>query len=175
MSQLNFLEKQPDRKYTISLLITDASLSDFMETYTTLERMPGRNAHTIIKNEINQTGRASGHSRIKDVVENLESTQIDVLPIISLSSVSIPSTQRYENIDANKGNFFLNGGAIVKKGKMIGKLSSTEMPIYNMLNGQVQFLHPSLPIDGGHISLRAKDVSVEQKLTLVSDQPVIKM
>jgi spore germination protein KC len=174
VDQLNFMEKQQDRQSTINLLVTDSPLSNFMKTYTTLERMPGNNVRKIIQNQSMESGEASYRSRVKDIIENLESSVLTVLPIISISTPQgSPSTKRYENINANEGSFFLKGGAIFKKGVMIGKLTSSEMPFYNLLNGQILMLHQSVAINDGRVELWMKDVAVRKQLVEVAGHPVL--
>ncbi|MFF2089902.1 Ger(x)C family spore germination protein [Paenibacillus sp. NPDC058174] len=177
VDQLNFLEKQNDRQSTIPMIITDSPLQAIMRTYTSLERLPGRNARLIIDNGIYQTGEASPRSQIKHVAENLESTILTVLPIISLSGedVSSTDTKKYEMIDANKGSFLLKGGALIKQGKMIGRLKSSEMPYYNLLNGQIHIFHQSVPLHEGHVDLRVEDFTVRKKLVMEEGKPVLRI
>ncbi|GGG59136.1 Ger(x)C family spore germination protein [Paenibacillus radicis (ex Gao et al. 2016)] len=177
IDQLNFLEKQNNRQSTIPMIITDSPLAAIMRTYTSLERLPGRNARLIINNGTYQTGEASPRSQVKHVVENLESTVLTVLPIISLSGEDVASTdtKKYETIDANKGSFILKGGALIKQGKMIGRLKSSEMPYYNLLNGQIHMFHQSVPLNEGHVDLRSEDFTIRKKLVMENGKPVLRI
>jgi spore germination protein KC len=174
VDQLNFMEKQRDRQSTINMLVTDSPLSDFMQIYTTLERLPGNNVRTIIENQSKESGEASYRSRIKDVVENLDTNTLIVLPLVSVSgSHESSTTQRYEHMDANEGSFILRGGALIKQGAMIGKLSASEMPFYNLLNGEIKMLHQIVNLNEGHVDLWLKDILVKKHLIQKSGHPVI--
>ncbi|MEK3914617.1 Ger(x)C family spore germination protein [Paenibacillus sp. FSL H7-0331] len=173
---INYLVKHSDNRSTIHMFVTTSRLSDIMDTYTTLERMPGRVIHTIVENQSKQSGRASKQSRVKDLVENMESSSLTILPLITLSSSQPkPTTNRYEQIDANKGNIALDGGAVFKAGQMIGKLKMSEMPLVNLLNGQITTFHQLLSLDGGHVNVRAMAIKVRKKIIIQAGQPVLKI
>lgn len=173
---INYLVKHSDNRSTIHMFVTTSRLSDIMDTYTTLERMPGRVIHTIVENQSKQSGRASKQSRVKDLVENMEGSSLTILPLITLSSSQPkPTTNRYEQIDANKGNIALDGGAVFKAGQMIGKLKMSEMPLVNLLNGQITTFHQLLSLDGGHVNVRAMAIKVRKKIIIQAGQPVLKI
>jgi spore germination protein KC len=172
---LDYFEKQPDRRATIYLFVTDDPLPDIMKTYIPLERLPGRAVRSIVESESKQSGQASRQSRIKDLVENMESSEITVLPFVSLSGKALPTTSRYEQIDANQGSIVLNGGAIFKQDRMVGKLKPAEMPWFYLLNGQIGVLYQSLTVNQDHVDVRATKTSVRKQISMISGNLVQKI
>ncbi|BBI36583.1 hypothetical protein KCTCHS21_59820 [Cohnella abietis] len=176
VEQLNFLEKQPDRRSTINLIVTDSSIEDIMQTYLPLEKMSGRAIRSIINNQAAFSGKASKKSMVKSLVDNLENTGLTAHPLISLASKDVTSSAtRYQKIDANKGNFILKGGALFKQGIMIGKLTSDEMPWFNLMSGDIDVLIQSLTVNGKGVEIRSDKLEVRKKLVMQDGRPVLKL
>ena len=84
-------------------------------TYTALEKLPGRFLRSLVEIQSKSFGNLSKYSRVKDLVENMESTTLTVLPRLSISgSKPLSTTDRYEQINANQGSLILSGGAVFK-------------------------------------------------------------
>ena len=133
---INFYERQYNRRSDLYLFITDSPLTDVMMTYSPLDRLPGHALRALIESQFQSTGRVSKKSRVKDLVENVESSVLTVMPILSFTG-SKPSstTDRYEQIDANEGNFRLSAGAVFRDDRMIGKMKLKQMAYYVLLKG----------------------------------------
>lgn len=173
---LNFLEKQPDRRATIHLLVTDSPLSDMMKTYIPLERLPGRAERSMIEFQSKYSGWESKRSRVKDLVENMEGSVLTVLPIISLAGAKpMPTTERYEQIDANQGNFIMKGAAVFKHDRMIGRLEPSDLPWFYLLDGRIGVFSESLIVNGERVDLQAPKPEVRKQLAMVSGKPVLTM
>lgn len=173
---LNFLEKRPDRRATIHMLVTDSPLPDMMKTYIPLERLPGRAEHSIIELQSKYSGRESKRSRVKDLIENMEGSMPTVLPIVSLSSPKpMPTTERYEQIDANQGNFIMKGAAVFKHDRMIGRLEPSDLPWFYLLDGRIGVLNEPLIVNGERVDLQAPKPEVRRQLSTLSRKPVLKI
>jgi spore germination protein KC len=172
-SLLNYYERQFNRRSSLYLFVTDSPLSDVMMTYTPIEQLPGRLLRSLITNTYSSTGRISLKSRVKDLVENLESSKVTVLPIVSLKgSEPNPTTKRFDNIDASENNLILTGAALFKKDKMIGKINLWENGYYNLLKGDAEAFFQSINVKGGIVDLNANKVKTKQHLSLVNGEPV---
>ena len=186
---LNFTEQQPDRRTTVHMVIADSPIPDIMNTFTPLERLPGRSLKSSINNASKFTGKISEFSRVKDVLKQMESSKLTLLPIIKLSTSKQESTSsRFEQIDADKGNIRFDGAALIKHGRMIGEINSKQAIWYNLLNNQLHsFIQDvefpdkqvlEVQVDGspkvsnklmfasGHPSLR---VNIRLKLKIISN------
>lgn len=173
---INFFEKQPDRRSTIYLFVTDAPLSDIMNTYIPIERLPGRAGRSILELKSRYSDQSSQQARAKDFAENMENFKLTVLPVIRLSALpSAPTAERFDSIDANEGNFQVKGGAVFKQDRMIGKLKDSEMTWYYLLSGQMGILYQSLLVNERRVDVQAPEPKVRRQLSLVSGRPVLHM
>ncbi|RJE86964.1 Ger(x)C family spore germination protein [Paenibacillus sp. 1011MAR3C5] len=170
---VNFYERQYNRRSSLLLFITDSELSDVMMTYTPLEQLPGRTLRSLVYNTNKSTGRISLKSRVKDLVENMESTTCTVLPIISLrDSKPFLTTKRFETIEANRSNLILSGAAVFKQDRMIGKIGLRENGYYNLLKGETSSFFQSITLDNMDIDLSANKIKVTQSLSTTGGAPV---
>ncbi|MFC3746888.1 Ger(x)C family spore germination protein [Paenibacillus sp. GCM10012306] len=169
---LNYYERQFNRRSSLYLFVTDSPLSDVMMTYTPLEQLPGRLLRSLISNTNKTTGRISLKSRVKDLVENMESSTFTVLPIISLKGEKpLPSTTRFDEINGNQGNLMLTGAAVFKQDRMIGKISLWENGYYNLLKGQAGNFFESIVLDNRVVDLYAHKIKTKQHLSLIKGVP----
>ncbi|REK76738.1 Ger(x)C family spore germination protein [Paenibacillus paeoniae] len=170
---LNFYERQYNRRSSLLLFVTDSKLSDVLMTYTPLEQLPGRTLRSLVYNTNRATGRISMKSRVKDLVDNMESSTYTVLPIISLrDDKPILTTKRFETIEANRSNLILSGAAVFKQDRMIGKIGLRENGYYNLLKGETNSFFQSIKLDSLSIDLSANKIKVQQSLTQTDGVPV---
>lgn len=171
---LNFVEKQPSRRSATYLLVSESPIKEMMNTYIPLERLPGRNLHNIITIQSKYTDQANRKSRVKDLIENLDSGVLTVLPIVKLSdSQATPDTNRYEQMNAGEGIIVLGGGAVFKHDRMIGKLNTEELPLYYLLNERIGVLQQTLLVNRQDVDIQAPGTTVRKSLTLESGRPVL--
>lgn len=173
---INFFERQYNRRGSVYLLVTNSPMDEVMNTFTPLEKLTGLALHSMIEIQSKQYGSVSKKSRIKDLAENMDSSALTVMPLISLAgSKQAQTTDRYELINANQGNIIFTGGAIFKHDRMIGKLKFSQVSLYNLLKDQTGVLSQTLMINQGKVNIRAKDTSVRRHLSIVSGQPLLKL
>ncbi|MGG3506281.1 Ger(x)C family spore germination protein [Paenibacillus lautus] len=173
---LNLYERQYNRSSNLYLFITDSLLSDVMMTYLPLERLPGSYLRSLVENQSESTGRVSKKSRIRDLVENMESSILTVMPMVSLSGANpFSTTDRYEQINANQGNLILSGGAVFKHDRMIGKLKLKQMAYYVLLKGESELFFESLTVNDRKVDVQAIKPKVHKRLYIVSGEPVWKV
>jgi len=171
---INFVEKQSNRPSATYLLVAESPLNDIMKTYIPLERLPGRSLRAFIDTQSRYADTISERSRIKDLAENMESETLTILPIVTLNgSAPALTTERYERMDANQGNLKLDGGAIFKYDRMIGKLTQLEMPYYNLLNNQIGMLKQSILVNEQIVDLRAPQMTIRRRLSLDSGRLIL--
>ncbi|RXZ83155.1 Ger(x)C family spore germination protein [Paenibacillaceae bacterium] len=170
---INFIERQFNRRTDLYLLVTDSSMADVMDTFTLLERVPGRYVRSLVEYQAKVTSTVSLKSRVKDLIENMESSRLTVLPIITLhDSKAASNTSRYENIDASKGTIFITGGAVFKKDKMIGRLDLSDVSFYHLLKGDAKVFYTTIKLRSGPVDLYATKLKTKKRLSLVSGRPV---
>ncbi|WP_374016804.1 Ger(x)C family spore germination protein [Paenibacillus thiaminolyticus] len=173
---INFLEKQPDRRSTVYLLVADSPLSEIMNTYIPIERLPGRAARSIIELKSKFSDQSGKQARVKDFAENMETFKLTVLPVIRLSELpSEPRANRFEHIKATHGNFLLSGGTVFEADRMIGRLTDAEMAWYYMLNGETGTLYQTLTIHDQRVDVQMPRPKMRRKLSLVHGEPVLRI
>ncbi|MFF2015458.1 Ger(x)C family spore germination protein [Paenibacillus sp. NPDC058177] len=170
---LNYYERQFNRRSSLYLFVTDSPLSDVMMTFTPLEQLPGRLLRSLVSNTNNATGRISLKSRVKDLVENMDSTTLTMLPIVSLKGEKpILSANRFDDINGNQSNLVLTGAAVFKQDQMIGKVSLWENGYYNLLKGEAGNFFESIVLDDRVVDLYAHKIKTKQQLSLKDGAPV---
>lgn len=173
---LNFYERQYSRSSNLNVFITDSPLDDVMMTYLPLERLPGRYLRSLLENQSKSTGRVSMKSRVKDLIENMESSVLTVMPMLSLSgSKPLITTDRYEQMNAYQGSLVLSGGAVFRHDKMIGKLELNQMAYYLLMKGESEVFFETLRVNGRKVELQATKPKVNKHMYIVSGQPVWKV
>lgn len=175
---LNFTEQQPNRRATVHVVITESPITDIMNTFIPLERLPGRSILSLIINGSKQTGKISDLSRVKDILKPIESSKLMTLPIIELrTGKTAPSSDQFEQINADEGNIDFHGSAIIKHGRMIGEISLAQSIWYNLLNDQLHSLFQVVEFaDEQVIEIQTDDApKVSKKLLISSEQPSLKV
>jgi len=171
-SFINFIERQFNRRTDLYLLVTDSPMADVMDTFTLLERVPGRYLRSLVEWQAKVSSTVSLKSRVKDLIENMESTRLTVLPIVTLNkSKQASNTNRYESIDARKGSIELNGGAVFKKDKMIGKLNLADVSSYHLLKGDTNVFYSTIQLRSSPVDLYATKIKTKKRLSLVGGRP----
>jgi len=169
---INFIERQFNRRTDLYLLVTDSPMADVMDSFTLLERVPGRYLRSLVEWQAKVSSTVSLKSRVKDLIGNMESTRLTVLPTVTLNkSKPASNTSRYENINASKGRIEINGGAVFKKDKMIGKLNLTDVSLYHLLKGDTNVFYSSVKVHSFPVDLNATKIKIKKRLSLVKGRP----
>jgi spore germination protein KC len=156
------------------MVITESPLSDMMNTFIPLERLPGRSIQSLIHNGSKHTGKISVLSRVKDILKPMESSKLTTLPIIRIRSGNPePSSDRFEQINADEGSIKFGGVAMIKHGRMIGQISLAQAVWYNLLNDQLRSFIQVLEFpDEQVVEIQAVgSPEVSKKLLFVSGKP----
>lgn len=173
---LNFMEREYSRRSDLYLFITDSPIEDVMKTYTPLERSAGHYLRSLIDIQLRTSGKVSRKSRIKDLAENAETSILTVLPMVSfMGTKPWTETDRYEEVDANKGNIRLSGGAVLRHDRMIGKLTLSQMVYYNLLKGTTKVFTESFTVHGYAVRVQSTVKKNSRKLSIISGKPVWKI
>ncbi|GED31578.1 Ger(x)C family spore germination protein [Brevibacillus centrosporus] len=171
---LNFKEGHPERGTNVYLLVSDAPIDRIMDSFIPLEPLPGRSMRSIIENQSEMTGRISTHTRMKDLIENMETGQISVFPIITyIGEKSSENSNRLEHIQGTNGNIALLGGALFIHDRMVGKLTKDEMKWYNLLNRKHERFLETLVINGESVQVKTLNTRLMKKLELHGEELIL--
>ncbi|MDF2680561.1 MAG: hypothetical protein K0R47_1751 [Brevibacillus sp.] len=161
----NFKEGHPERGSNVYLLVSDSPIHRIMDSYIPLEPLPGRSMRAIIENQSMMTGRISTRTRLKDLIENMETERISVFPLITyIGKESSESSNRLEFIQGTNGNIAILGGAVFIHDRMVGKLTKEEMKWYNLLNKKHEIFLETLSMNQESMQVRTLNTLITKKL-----------
>ncbi|GAA3410035.1 Ger(x)C family spore germination protein [Paenibacillus hodogayensis] len=173
---INFIERQYNRRTDLYLLVTDTPMEEMMDTFTLLEKVPGRYLRSLVEWQAKSSSTVSLKSRIKDLIENMESSRLTVLPLVSLHQpTQADNTARYEKIDGSKSSIQVNGGAVFNKDTMIGKLDLLDVSVYHLLKGDTKIFYSNIELPSGPVDLSATKIKSKKRLSLVEGKPVLEV
>jgi spore germination protein KC len=171
----NYNENKNNRRSNVDVFITNSPISEVMNTYVPMEKLPGRSIRSTLEMQPKFTGRASQDAQLRDVLEHLESPELTVVPLIRVDKRNTPNVNRLEDIRGNIGNLMLVGGALFRKDRMIGELDTERVKLFLTLKGESRNIYKELKIDGHNLSIRAENIRVKRKLTLKDGTPNLKL
>ncbi|WP_219834190.1 Ger(x)C family spore germination C-terminal domain-containing protein [Paenibacillus sp. R14(2021)] len=165
MDLINFYEFSPERRTNVILLVSDSPLSVVMNSFTPLERMPGR----FIRSLTDQSGRGfvSGFEpiRMKDMAKRVDHETPIVIPLIHYTSrTSADNTDRLEEANVNKQAIAFIGGAVFLHDVMVGKIDIGTKELYFLLNQQLGNYIETLTVNGQDVALEIRHVKVKRTL-----------
>ncbi len=160
---LNYYELSPERRSNIVFIVTESPLSTIMNSYTPLDRIPGR----YIRSLTNLTGQGytSGFEpiRMRDMIKSIYRRKPTVMPTIKYTSNrSADTTERLEEADVNKQSIVFTGGAVFIHGRMVGRFDIPTKLIFSLLNGDLITYVETVYLNGSMIDLEARDIQAER-------------
>lgn len=171
----NYNENKNNRRSNVDMFVADSPLSEVMNTYVPMEKLPGRSIRSTLEMQPKFTGRASQDAQLRDVLEHLESPEMTVVPLIRVDKRNTPNVDRLKDIRGNIGNLMLVGGALFRKDRMIGELDNEHVKLFLTLKGESRNIFKELKINGDNLSIRAENIRVKRKLTLKDGTPSLKL
>lgn len=134
---INFLDANPDRRMATNVYISRRPLTEFMNSYITLERMPGRAMRSTQRIAEADAGLTEKHTRLNDLAKHLETSEPTFITLFDFNEPAMKTTDGFEYIIGNAGNYVVSGCAIFKRDRMIGSLNSKEATMNYLLHGAV--------------------------------------
>ncbi|MDN4524050.1 Ger(x)C family spore germination protein [Fictibacillus fluitans] len=176
---INFIERQPNRRSNIPVLVTSDSLEQAMKTYTPLESIPGVDLRSLIKMQSKQSGKVSEKNQVLDLSESMETGSLVFLPMIRL----IPggnlrgNMEGLNDIDANQGNFRLDGTVLMKYGKMVGMLNGKDSALLHFAKGQSTEFFKAVHYDENKKVVLKSMIKprIHKELVMEENKPVMKL
>jgi spore germination protein KC len=162
---LNYLETTPEWRMNAYLFVTDSPLQTVMNSFTTLEKMPGRHATSLVR-VLSRGSFAGGVEpiRVKDIVTGMEFQLPTLIPMIHYRGKPAETTERLEQIDASKkAPSFFEDSAVFFKGRMDGRLDSQNKYYYHILNTKYRKFTETVKVDGSYVDVETNNVQVKRK------------
>jgi len=174
---LNFSELQPDARTSIPLLIVDGSIDEVMRTFTPLERNPADSIVSRLDLMYDFTLKAGRRIELRDVIERVEREEMVVIPIVAATSKTghLNSFDVNAEIDANRNQLRVSGGAVIENYRMVGRLYENDLIMYHVLIGEKGQFVRRFPFRGGHITVIMKTKRMERRLDWKAGKPVVRL
>ncbi len=172
---VNLIEVQPNVRSSIPMLVADGPVSQIMRTYSLLERLPADAVESRLHFLNTDSLIVGKHIRVKDVSERMQKSEMIVLPMIKEKpgNVSQHSGERASDINANKSNFLIGGGAVFRGYRMAGRLNDTDLIWYHLLTGNKGQQPKLFQVDGKRITVVMKQVRFDRSATWRRNKPVV--
>lgn len=175
---LNFMENDTSLRSTVDVFITKEPVWNLMNNYVPIEKLPGRYLRSALKLRETESGLADGHSHIKDLIKNYNSTLLTIVPNVRLyNSTPITKTERFDNINATESSFYLDGGSLIKQGRLVGNLRENELGIYFLLSGESKANSEDIILgkDSESILKLTAPIKVKRKLSFQNNRPILNL
>lgn len=150
---VNFIEMMPDTRAAAPVLVVDGPFNHGMRTFTPLDRIPANSIDARI-NILRDRAHLVGESvELRTVIERSLNSEMVVLPILKVPSAKpVNSWERSADISANRGQFKITGGAVMRDFRMVGRLNDDELLWYNLIEGIKGHYVRHFAVNGRHFS-----------------------
>lgn len=172
---VTFIDMQPYGRTSIPFLIVKDPLPQIMEHFTPLEEVPAESIETRLKLLMRNSLLVSRRININHFIERMEQGNTIVLPLIT-KPPEIPSSKiegTSMDIDANRHSYILDGGAVFKDYRMIGKLNDEQLVWYHLANGYQGRHIRTFKLGETQITLGIKLLQFHRQIRMKSGKPVI--
>jgi len=174
---MNFSELQPDARTSIPLLVVEGSIDEVMRTFTPLERTPSESLASRLELLNEYALRSARRIELRDVIERSERDEWIVLPI----AAATPKTGNFNSwdsdasIDANRNQLRINGGAVIRNYRMVGRLGEDDLVLYHLLDGERGRFVRRIPFRDGHVTASLESRGAKRRLAWENGRPVVRI
>lgn len=174
---INFSELQPSARTSVPLFVVDGSIGEVMRTYTPLERTPAESLSSRIELLADYALQSGRDVEVRDVIERSERDDWIVLPMVAVTpkTGNLDSRDVDASIDANRNQLRLNGGAVIRNYRMVGRLDDNELVLYHLLNGDKGTFVRRVPFRNGHVTAVLLSRGTKRRLDWENGRPVVRI
>jgi Ger(x)C family germination protein len=161
---VNYLENYKERRTNVYAIVSEDPVSEVIQTFTLLDRVPGRNIRLLLDWHARRYGINKLPTRIMDIVEGIPFSRPTIVPIVQHTGDDSASlSDRLEDIDASKQSLAFSGGAVFIRAKMVGKVSSEIKNTYYVLNGYATRKQETFEVNGQTVDVGMNVVRLKRK------------
>ncbi|ALS28679.1 germination protein GerC [Paenibacillus sp. 32O-W] len=174
---VNYIEMQPNARSSIPLLVANGPISRIMKTFTPLESVPSDSIDSKLKYLTSDSLIGGERVKMRDLIERMQRAEAIVLPMVKDTEKrrTSNSNDAAVQIDANKNNLIIEGGAVFQDYKMVGKLDDTELVWYHLLNGDKGRHTKLFKVDGKQLTIQFQLEDISRSVHWRNQQPVVKI
>lgn len=161
---VNFLENDPERRTNVYTVVTEKPVSTVMNSFTVLDRVPGRNIRLLLDWHARNFGINKLPIRMKDIVSGIPFSRPIIIPLIQYTGDRAASkADRLDDINATKETLKFSGGAVIYRAKMVGKINNEMKNFYYVLNGFATRITETVKVNGQTVDVEVTDIKVKRK------------
>lgn len=173
---INFLERDPERRTNVNIVVTDSPLSTVMNSYTFLERVPGRFVKSMFDLHARNFHQNIMPTRFRDLAKAINYHQPTIIPILHYKSEHPASkTDRLENINASKEAMSFEDGAVFINARMVGRIDMETKKYFYILNGNLRKFSESIEVNGENTDVEVQDVEINRDFDRSSSRLTIQI
>jgi spore germination protein KC len=173
---INFLERDPERRTNVNFVVTDSPLSTVMNSYTFLEKVPGRFVKSMFDLHARNYHQNIMPTRFRDLAKGINYHQPTIIPILHYKSEQPASkTDRLENINASEDAMSFEDGAVFINARMVGRIDMETKKYFYILNGYLKKFTESIEVNGENVDVEAEDVQIKRNYDRSSSRLTIQI
>ncbi|MDQ0872707.1 spore germination protein KC [Paenibacillus sp. V4I3] len=173
---INFLERDPEHRTNVDIIVSDAPLSVVMNSFTSLERVPGRYIRSLFELHARNFHMSVFPSRLNDLAKGINFHQPTIIPILEYSSKQPASkADKLESINASKESMSFDDGAVFIHARMVGRLGVETKTVFYILNGKLEKFVEPIVVNGEKVDVEAQNVRVHREYDRSSSRLTIQV
>ncbi|MGM0876392.1 MAG: Ger(x)C family spore germination C-terminal domain-containing protein [Bacillota bacterium] len=173
---INFLERDPERRTNVNIVVTDSPLSTVMNSYTFLERVPGRFVKSMFDLHARSYRNGIMPTRFRDLAKGINYHQPTIIPILHYKSEQPASkTDRLENINASTEAMSFEDGAVFLNARMVGRIDLDTKKYFFILNDKLKKFVESIEVNGENVDVEVQDVKMNREFNRSSSRLTIQI
>ncbi|TCM99316.1 Ger(x)C family germination protein [Paenibacillus sp. BK033] len=163
LSFVNLLENDPERRTNVYTIVTEEPVSTVMNSFTVLDRVPGRNIRLLLDWHAKNFGINKLPIRMKDIVAGIPFSRPTIIPIIQYTGERAASkADRLDDINATKENLRLVSGAVFIRAKMVGKINTEIKNLYYVFNGYAKRIDETVEVRNKRVDIEVRDIKIKR-------------
>ncbi|WP_181907409.1 Ger(x)C family spore germination C-terminal domain-containing protein [Cohnella lupini] len=173
---LNFVELSPERRSNVILLVTDSPMYKVMNSFTSLERVPGRFIRDMTSQYKPNFSMSNFPIRFKDFAKQMNRHTPIVVPIVHYNGENPSSkTSRLEQIDATRDGMSYGRAAVFIQDRMVGAVSEQMKNIFFIINSKYRQTTETFKVNGSLVDVQAANIHVKRKWVTPGSRMVIEV
>ncbi|GMK47062.1 hypothetical protein PghCCS26_41910 [Paenibacillus glycanilyticus] len=161
---INFLEHDPEHRTNVDIVISDEPLAVVMNSFTVLERVPGRYIRSLFELHSRNFHHGEFPGRLNELAKGINFHQPTIIPILDYSGKQpADKMDKLENINASKDSMSFSDAAVFINARMVGRIGVEYKTLFYILNGKLMKFVEPVEIDGTNVDVEAQNVRVKRR------------
>jgi hypothetical protein len=173
---INFLELSPEGRANVFFFVTDSPISTVMNSFTTLDRVPGRHIRSLIENRGRGFETGVEPVRVKDMAKGLDIHLPTIVAIVHYTGEKPASkVDRLQQINASKDGMSFQDGAVFINARMVGRVNLDTKTYFFILNKNYKVFTESVKLNGYVVDVQTENIQIKREWDRPSNRLAIKV